>query len=163
MTSSRGARPLDDSPDWGTDALTGLIPPRGETPTRDPASSAAASDRPVRWAIYGLLALIALGGGAIAMRRASAPSVAGARGRLAATAPGSAGIAADRAEHRPEREVRAVQAPTPKAAALAFARGDYEEALAQYRALARLYPEQLAYQSLSRVLDRRLAPRPVRD
>jgi len=52
-----------------------------------------------------------------------------------------------------------VDAPSVKEAALAFARGDYKEALAQYRALSRGEPAQPAYQSMVRILERRLAPK----
>lgn len=65
--------------------------------------------------------------------------------------------AAKRPKGRAAIETRAVPSPTAKDAANAFARGDYLEALAQYRALSRLDSGQVAYASLIRVLERRLA------
>lgn len=177
MIWTRRAEPPEETPDWATDSLTGLIPPRAlpatqetlpppalvgaapipatllalEPPPRVPATRVS----PVRVAIYGLLGLVVLGAAAsLLMRRATTSPSVPVVGPLRAAVSASTERPA-----RPRAFARSVRNPTTKAAAAAFARGDYAEALAQYRALSLLYPDDVAYQKLIRVLERRLTPK----
>jgi hypothetical protein len=59
-------------------------------------------------------------------------------------------------KERPLIPTRSLSSPKPRDAAAAYGRGDYLEALAQYRALARLEPTQSAYRDLTAILERRL-------
>jgi hypothetical protein len=112
----------------------------------------------VRTASYALLVVLAAGSG-LKLLSGSSPAAAGG----AAAAPSATATAAAQGEatnrSRPTIEVRSVDVPSVKVAALAFARGDYKEALAQYRALSRGEPTQPAYQSMVHILERRLAPK----
>jgi hypothetical protein len=91
-------------------------------------------------------------GGAAASASAVASAIASS-----STSGAAAGETAGKRPKRAAIETRAVPNPTAKDAANAFARGDYLEALAQYRALSRLDSSQAAYVSLIRVLEHRLA------
>lgn len=113
----------------------------------------------VRMASYALALLLAAGFGLKALQgsRARAPRAAASALQAAngpTTAPGP--IAA---KARPLIETRALEAPSVKEAATAFARGDYREALAHYRLLAQQNPQQQAFKSLVTILERRLAPK----
>jgi hypothetical protein len=196
MSSPRPVQLEPEDADWGTDSLTGLIPPRNRLPqppnrsenqvaakavvapkadlalpvavvaavppvpplaalTPAPPPPAARRSSILR-ASYAILGLLAVGAcWVLASRSSSTPT----ERPVASSAPRpvvASGASADRARARAPLEVRHVPNPTPKAAAAAFARGDYREALGQYRALAQLNPEQTAYPSLVRVLERRL-------
>jgi hypothetical protein len=175
-------RPLPEAPediDWGTDALTGLIPPRDPrsrqafraaadvaratlpAPPPAPAVLPAAlpvGRSPVSWASYALLVVLAVGASWVLARHLASSPEDSARRALDATSAASA--ASPDVRGAAKVEARTIQHPTPKAAAAAFARGDYREALAQYRGLSQLYPEQPAYASLIHILERRLAPKP---
>jgi hypothetical protein len=112
----------------------------------------------VRVASYALVLLLAAGVSLKAMqgKRTRAPRAA-ASAALAARNAAPSAPAAPKA--RALIETRAVEAPSLKEAASAFARGDYREALAQYRVLAQQNPQQEAFKSLVSILERRLAPK----
>lgn len=135
-------------------------PPPSATPPSSPPPPTTGS---VRWAIYGLLAVIGLGACWVLAGSARTTRSSSGRALSVASAAAASGAVAPPAKPRASVSARDVKSPTPKAAAAAFARGDYGEALGQYRALARLYPEESAYPALVRVLERRLAPKLVSD
>jgi hypothetical protein len=113
----------------------------------------------VRRAIV-VLGVVLLG---VVMVRALRPAAPSARRSLASAALAAASSPAPVVELQPKTrpviEARSVDVPKAKDAAAAFARGDYREALAQYRGLAQQQPDQPAYRSLIGILERRLAPK----
>ena len=181
MSSAPSRHESDDfEADWGTDALTGLIAPRAPQPAVAPGPTPPALPLPAarplppppiappvaavggtasgasraRWWSYASLGLLALVAGAVLARRAVSEPTPRAQSLGGVIPSSSASVQGLPVSLR--LEVRAVTDPTPKAAASAFARGDYRAALGQYRALARQYPQETAYQALVRVLERRL-------
>lgn len=127
------------------------------------ATTSTATAKPpvslVRVASYGLVLLLAAGVGlkALQVSHAKAPRNAASSALVAR----SANVPSNRAQPRARAviETRPLDVPSVKAAATAFARGDYREALAHYRLLARQNPRQQAFQSLVTILERRLAPK----
>jgi hypothetical protein len=141
MSAPRRVQLATETTDWGTDALTGLIAPsvrQSQAVELAPVRAATTGTSPVRLASYALVAVLLVG---------AAMSLASAVGGSPTPKP------------RPRIEARQVKNPTRKAAALALSRGDYREALGQYRGLSQLYPEESTYRSLIRVLERRLTPK----
>jgi len=124
-----------------------------------PASPPGKPRSPVRTASYVLLVVMAVGSGAKLLSGPSPAVAGGAAAMPSATASPSAVKGEATKRTRSAIEVRNVNAPSVKDAVLAFSRGDHKEALAQYRALAQRQPDQLAYQSMVHVLERRLAPK----
>jgi hypothetical protein len=143
--------------------ITGFLPPQQmqamaslPAPTAPPAKKSVSL---VRVASYTLVLLLAAGVGLKAMqgKRARTPRAAASAALAAKTAALAATPATPKA--RPVIETRVVEAPSVKDAAAAFARGDYREALAQYRVLAQQDPQQEAFKSLVSILERRLTPK----
>jgi flagellar biosynthesis/type III secretory pathway M-ring protein FliF/YscJ len=165
MTPSQRPNParIEPSPglDWdNSEALTRVIPQTG-TPARVepvvPMPAAKAPTSLVRVASYALLLMLVVGMLAKAVHRQRPSAAQKPFSRGGAGSPSA--LRSPPAASRPTIEARTVDAPSVKEAASAFARGDYREALAQYRALAQQEPERAAYRSLIRILERRLAPK----
>ena len=159
-------RPFEPAPVVAKPALPKPPPPKPAPPKPAPPKPIVAPPPPpkapsslVRRASY-LLAVLVMGMlGFNSYSRLLGNAKAGsARARVTASSAAAPEVA-KKPKARPLLEVRAVEAPTVKEAAAAFARGDYREALAQYRALAQRQPAQAAYKSLIHILERRLAPK----
>ena len=122
------------------------------------AAAVKASSSAVRRASYALVPLV-LALFALSVYRRQAPASESPSGAQVPSASVAPMVSAAAPSARPVIETRTVDAPTAKQAASAFARGDYREALAQYRALARQQPDEVAYRSLIAILERRLTAR----
>jgi hypothetical protein len=123
-----------------------------------PAPGGGLTTSPVRRAIY-LLVPFVLGLFAVSYFHRPGHTAEATPALQVPSAASGPVISAPSPPSRPVIDTRRVDAATAKQAASAFARGDYREALAQYRALAQQQPDEIAYRSLIAILERRLAPK----